>query len=126
MNPAGEAAGSKGRPMADYGDYFDLLARAVARFGAETAGARQRIYEGARHAQSLQLQNFDPRRAASAIQRELKALEEAIRRIEIAASEEPTIIEVWQTLLDPETDEIAESPKEDRSTRGSWRKSRVS
>ena len=112
--------------MADYGDYFDLLARAVARFGGETAGARQRIYEDARRAQSLQLQNFDPRIAASAIQRERNALEEAIRRIEIAASEEPTIIEVWQTLLEPETEGLAESPKDARWTLGSWRKSRVS
>ena len=112
--------------MADYGDYFDLLARSVARFGAETAGARQRIFESARHAQALQLQNFDPRSAASLIQRELNALEEAIRRIEIVASEEPAIIEVWQTLLEPKADELAESPREDRPTLAFWRNSRIS
>lgn len=88
--------------MANYGDYFDLVARAVARVEADTAAARQPIYEYARRAQSLQLRTFNPRIAADAIQRERDALEEAIRRIETAASEQPTIIETWQILLEPE------------------------
>ena len=112
--------------MADYGHYFDLLARAIARFKADTSEARQQIYERARRAQSLHLQNFDPMFSDSEIDRQRNALEEAIRRIEIAASEDPTIIEVWQTLLEPETDGVAESPNEDRSTRSFWRKSRAS
>jgi hypothetical protein len=103
--------------MADYGDYFDLLARAVARLEADTASSRQRIYERARRAQSLQFQNLDPAGAKSTIQRERNALEEAIRRIESAASEQPTIIELWQTLLlEPETQDPAESRQETLSS----------
>ena len=115
----------RGWPMADYGDYFDLVARAVARVEADTTAARQRIYEYARHAQSMQLQNFDPRIGATAIQHERSALEEAIRRIEIAALEQPTIIETWQMLLEPEAEELTESPRGLGRLIGSWRRSRA-
>jgi len=114
-----------GWQVADYGDYFDLVARAVARVEADTTVARQRIYEYARRAQSLQWQDFDPRTPATAIQRERNALEEAIRRIETVASEQPTIIETWQMLLEPETEELAESPSGLGRLISSWRRSRA-
>ena len=111
--------------MPNFDDYFDLVARAVARVEADTTVARQRIYEYARHAQSLQLQTFDPRMAATTIRRERNALEAAIRRIEIAASEQPEIIETWHMLLEREIEELTESPRRLGRFIGSWRRSRA-
>jgi hypothetical protein len=85
--------------MPDFGDYFDLLAREVGRAGAHTAELRQKIYQHARRVQSLQLQSLNRTADELDIERERNVLEQAIRRIEDLALEQPSIVGTWKMLL---------------------------
>ena len=98
--------------MAGFGDYFDLLAREVGRAGAHTPELRQKIYERARRVQSLQLQSLDSAAAELEIERECNVLEQAIRRIESLAVEQPSIIGTWKVLLASGALQVWEGPEE--------------
>ncbi|MFZ0497102.1 MAG: histidine kinase, partial [Methylocella sp.] len=63
-------------------DYYPLLAKAVAGLPDATAEARRAIYERARGALFGQLRNLDPPVPEEAIQREARALEVAVARLE--------------------------------------------
>ena len=102
--------------MPDYVEYFDLVAREVGRAGADTTAARQEIYEHVRQVQSLQLENLE----WATVDRECKALERAILRIESLASEEPNIIGTWRALLTPGVIVVWNGPEEFEAPVGVW------
>ena len=108
--------------MPDFGDYFDLLAREVARADAHTAELRQKIYERARKLQLLQLQSVDRSIAEFEIARECDALERAIRRVESLAVEQPSIIGTWKMLLATGGLEVWDGPEELETPVGFWQK----
>jgi len=108
--------------MPDFGDYFDLLAREVGRGGAHTVELRQKIYQHARRVQSLQLQSLDRTVTELDIERERNVLEQAIRRIEDLALEQPSIIGTWKVLLTPGGSEVWDGPVELEAPLGFWQK----
>ncbi len=64
-------------------DYYSLISRAVARLSEGTKESRADLYERARAAQLNELRNRNPPMGNSELERELLALENAIRTIEI-------------------------------------------
>ncbi len=64
-------------------DYYPLLSKAVSGLKTSTPEARGAIYERARKALLNQLRNMQPPAPESAIEREARALDEAIARIEL-------------------------------------------
>jgi hypothetical protein len=66
-------------------DFYPLLAGAVAKLPENTAAARQGLYERVRGMLETQLQSANPTIGAAAIDRERRALDEAIDRIEAEA-----------------------------------------
>ena len=63
-------------------DYYPLLAKAVSGLKTSTPEARGAIYERARKALLGQLRSMQPPAPESAIEREAKALDEAVARLE--------------------------------------------
>ena len=63
-------------------DYYPLLERAVSRLPASTREGRQALYDRARNALLTQMRNVTPPPAPDDIDREEKALTEAIARLE--------------------------------------------
>jgi len=74
-------------------DYYPLLAKAVSGLKTSTPEARGAIYERARKALLGQLRSMQPPAPESAIEREAKALDEAVARLELefgpAAPQQP-------------------------------------
>jgi hypothetical protein len=70
-------------------DYYALMAKAAAGLPQNTAAARRALYERARGALRAQLRAMDPPMTRSAMDDECLALEEAIRRVELAAAPQP-------------------------------------
>jgi hypothetical protein len=64
------------------GDYYSIIAHAVARLPGKTHEARHAIYERARTAIRERLSNYDPVLSDTVIANEQAALETAISRIE--------------------------------------------
>jgi hypothetical protein len=67
-------------------DYYPLISRAVSNMGSSTPEQRRALYERATNALVGQLRNADPPVSEEEIERERKALEEAIRRVETDAN----------------------------------------
>lgn len=63
-------------------DYYPLLERAVTGLGASTREDRQKLYDRARNALLTQMRNISPPPATEDIDREEKALDDAIARLE--------------------------------------------
>src|SRR5664279_2392615 len=85
-------------------DYYPLLAKAVSGLKTSTPEARGAIYERARKALLGQLRSMQPPAPESAIEREAKALDEAVARLELEfgpAAPDAT----QQPLAPPVTDE---------------------
>ncbi|MCI4677188.1 hypothetical protein K9U39_13070 [Rhodoblastus acidophilus] len=64
-------------------DYYPLLAKAVSGLKTSTSESRAAIYERARKALLGQLRNMQPPAPENAIEREARALDEAIARLEL-------------------------------------------
>ncbi len=67
-------------------DYYPLLAKAVAGLSNSTPEARRSIYERARKALFGQLRSLEPPVPEAVIEREARALEEAVARLEVELS----------------------------------------
>jgi hypothetical protein len=67
-------------------DYYALLAKAVANLPNPTPEARRSIYERARKALFGQLRSLEPAVPEAVIEREARALEEAVARLEVELS----------------------------------------
>jgi hypothetical protein len=92
-------------------DYYSLLAKAVAGLPNSTPDQRRAIYERARKALFGQLRSLDPPVPEPVIEREARALEEAIARLEIELS--PDVRETAPPIgkTEPETVEpVPETP----------------
>jgi hypothetical protein len=68
------------------GDYYALIAHAVAALKNSSPTARQALYKRARVAQTAQLNNADPALSIAEISCECEALEHAIRAVEVEAA----------------------------------------
>jgi hypothetical protein len=64
------------------GDYYSVIAHAVARLPSKTHEARHAIYERARTALRERLSNYDPALSDTALANEQAALDTAISRLE--------------------------------------------
>jgi hypothetical protein len=71
-----------GRCVADYSDYYSLIARAISGLPGKTEEARSAVYERARTALQKRLSAFDPPISDTDLAIELFALEAAIQRVE--------------------------------------------
>jgi hypothetical protein len=67
-------------------DYYPLISRAVSNMGSSTPEQRRGLYERATNALVGQLRNADPPVSEEELERERKALEDAIRRVETEAN----------------------------------------
>jgi hypothetical protein len=70
-------------------DYYPLIARAVANLPQNTDAARRALYERARRALSAQLGRQSPTLSAADVNRERQSLDEAIRKVEMEAGDQP-------------------------------------
>ena len=68
--------------MADYSDYYSLIARAVSGLPSKTDEGRLAVYERARTALQERLRTLDPPISATDLAIEQFALETAIQRVE--------------------------------------------
>jgi hypothetical protein len=68
--------------VADYSDYYSLIARAISGLPGKTEEARSAVYERARTALQKRLSAFDPPISDTDLAIELFALEAAIQRVE--------------------------------------------
>ena len=92
-------------------DYYPLLAKAVSGLKTSTPEARGAIYERARKALLGQLRSMQPPAPESAIEREAKALDEAVARLELEfAPAAPDTTQ--QPLTPPVPDDDAAAPLE--------------
>jgi len=69
-------------------DYYPLLERAVTGLGASTRDDRQKLYDRARNALLTQMRSISPTPAPEDIDREEKALDDAIARVEAKLASE--------------------------------------
>jgi hypothetical protein len=91
-------------------DYYPLISRAVSNMGSSTPEQRRALYERATNALVGQLRNADPPVSEEELERERKALEDAIRRVETEANG-GVDREVFAGMLD---DAVAEAVAEQR------------
>jgi hypothetical protein len=91
-------------------DYYPLLAKAVSGLKTSTPEARGAIYDRARKALLGQLRSMQPPAPESAIEREAKALDEAVARLELEFHPAPT----QQPLAPPAPDE--EAPRDNETS----------
>jgi hypothetical protein len=70
-------------------DYYPLLERAVTSLSASTREGRQALYDRARNALLTQMRNVTPTPSQEDIDREEKALDDAIARLEDKLAQEP-------------------------------------
>jgi len=87
-------------------DYYPLLAKAISGLTDSTPAARTAIYDRARKALLGQLRAMQPPAPEAAIDREAKALEDAIARLELeqagATAPEPELAPPAQSIPEPE------------------------
>jgi hypothetical protein len=91
-------------------DYYPLLAKAVSGLKTSTPEARGAIYERARKALLGQLRSMQPPAPESAIEREAKALDEAVARLELEFG--PAAPDATQQPLAPAAPDETETPDE--------------
>jgi hypothetical protein len=91
-------------------DYYPLLAKAVSGLKTSTPEARGAIYERARKALLGQLRSMQPPAPESAIEREAKALDEAVARLELEFG--PTAPDATQQPLAPPAPDETETSDE--------------
>ena len=91
-------------------DYYPLLAKAVSGLKTSTPEARGAIYDRARKALLGQLRSMQPPAPESAIEREAKALDEAVARLELEFGPAPQ-----PSLAPPVPDEEA-APRENETS----------
>ncbi|WP_374548043.1 hypothetical protein [Rhodoblastus sp.] len=95
-------------------DYYPLLAKAISGLKNATPETRTAIYDRARKALLGQLRAMQPPAPEAAIEREAKALEEAIARLELdhaaAASPPPTEPSEFEATPEPEAEPSPPEP----------------